>query len=171
MISPIAPADRGKFEETDEISIYKKLYRQAQELIEELQEQLALSKSLIGRHEELAKVQQLRVKELEEQLAATNDRLKSEQERSAKFRLALKRFQESQETKSDATPEVPVSSAPVIESWAVKEVASVPPISTPTPIVNEAPEQGATPVPINQKRGLESLAAVKLPQFPPLRRR
>lgn len=148
--------ERGK-EEADELAIYKKLYRQAQELIIELQEQLALAKSLIGRHEELGKIQERRIQELEAELAEVNDRLKTEQERSAQFKTALKKYQDSAETK----PEPVAEPAPVtqIDTWAVKEVAAVPLIAS------------APPEPKPSKRGIDSLAAVKLPQFPPLRRR
>jgi exonuclease VII large subunit len=151
MTSDIAPILGNKVEQSAENSaVYYQLYCQAQALIEELQEQLSLSRTLISHYQELAEVLQQRVSELEQQLVEYQDRLKSEQERSAQFRIALKRCQE---TKVQAdTPEL------AIESWAVTEVASVPPISQPSP-------------PPTQKRGLESLAAVKLPQFPPLRRR
>ncbi len=163
MISDIAPTQGGKLEQSSEsIAVYHQLYLQAQALIEELREQLSLSQTLISQHQELARVLQQRVSELEQQLVECQDRLKSEQERSAQFRIALKRCQETKDHDKEQADAVvlPANEAPVIESWAVKEVASVPPISEPP-----------APMPINQKRGLESLAAVKLPQFPPLRRR
>ncbi|MFN3927105.1 MAG: hypothetical protein ACK4QL_07235 [Pseudanabaenaceae cyanobacterium] len=147
-------------DETDELTIYKKLYRQAQEQIQELQEELALSKTVISHQQELSSIQAQRIQELEQELAETNDRLKSEQERSAQFRSALRRCQENQEVRLDSGAEV--NNPPGIESWAVKEVASVPPIADPRP------ESKAS---VPNKRPIDSLAAVKLPQFPPLRRR
>jgi len=161
MIPDIAPIHGGKLEQSSEsTAVYYQLYLQAQTLIEELREQLALSQILISHHQELGRVLQQRVSELEQQLVEYQDRLKSEQERSAQFRIALKRCQETKDHDKEPAEAVSANPTPVIESWAVKEVASVPPISEP-----------ATPMPIKQKRGIESLAAVKLPQFPPLRRR
>ncbi len=155
MISDIAPTHGGNLEQSSEgLAVYHQLYRQAQALIEELQEQLNLSRTLISHYQELTAVLQQRIAELEQQLLEYQDRLKSEQERSAQFRIALKRCQETKD-QGDAAP-----TTPAIESWAVTEVANVPPIS---------PSEPPTPPP--SKRGLESLAAVKLPQFPPLRRR
>jgi len=164
-MSDIAPTHGDKLEQSSEsLAVYHQLYLQAQAIILELQEQLALYQTLISQHQELARVLQLRVSELEQQLVEYQDRLKSEQERSAQFRSALKRCQANKDNDKDNDKDqlvpLPANESPVIESWAVKEVATVPPISEPT-----------APVPINQKRGLESLAAVKLPQFPPLRRR
>jgi len=142
----------------DELSIYKRLYRQALAQIEELQEQVALSRSLIQHHEELAVVLQDKLRQLEQRLSECEDRLKSEQKRSAQFRLALERCQTTEQ-------EAPAPEAKV-EAWAVQDVASAPPIP---PLETTKPP--AQPPNTYQKRSIDSLAAVQLPQFPSLRQR
>lgn len=149
-VPPVSDPPAG----SDELTVYKRLYRQALAQIEELQEKSVLLQSLIQQYEEFSAVLQEKLQELERNFSECEDRLKSEQKRSAQFRLALERCQTT-EVKEEPAPE------PTIEAWAVVENVAPP------------PENILSPKPPNtyQKRSIDSLAAVQLPQFPSLRQR